>query len=133
MAKGNPRDPERERLWRRQLRQQRLSRLSVRDYCDLHRLHESAFYFWRREIAARDRQRHGAAGRTRRAARRDSAAVGRGPSEPAFVPVAVVDPPASLAAALDIRLASGHRLRVRTGCDLSLLARVVAVLEGRSC
>src|SRR5262245_28545781 len=121
MAKGNPRDPERERYWRRHVRQQRLSRVSVRDYCDLHRLHESAFYFWRREIAARDGRRHGASGPTT-------------PAEPAFVPVAVVDPPASRdAGVLEIRLASGHRLRVRAGCDRRLLADVVAVLEGRPC
>jgi hypothetical protein len=132
MAKGSPRDPQRERFWRRHVRQQRLSRLSVRDYCDLHRLYESAFYFWRREIAARDRQRN-----SRPAVcdgRRRSAANAAGPVEAAFLPVSVVEPPAAGdAAVLDIRLTSGHRLRVRAGCDRRLLADVVAVLEGRPC
>lgn len=128
MAKGNPRDPERERGWRRHLRQQRLSRLSVRDYCELHRLRESAFYFWRREIAARDRQRRGVAPPV--SLRRTAA----GPAGPAFVPLTLVEPrlPGN-GSVLDIRLTSGHRLRVRAGCDLSLLAQVVALLEGRSC
>src|SRR5438552_6158321 len=129
MAKGNPRDPERERGWRRHLRQQRVSRLSVRDYCELHRLHESAFYFWRREIAARDRQRHGAAGPTTRAARRRRAAAATGRAEPAFVSVTLIDPPTPRdAAILDIRLANGHRLRVRAGCDLPLLTHLIALL-----
>jgi hypothetical protein len=115
MAKGNPRDAERERRWRRHMRQQRRRRRSVREYCELHRLHESAFYFWRRVIADRDRER-------------------AHPVEPAFVPVTVVDPPTPRnAAVLDIRLTSGHRLRVRAGCDRQLLGEVIARLEGRSC
>ena len=115
MAKGNSRDPGRERRWRRHVRQQGRSRLSVRDDCGLHQLHESAFYFWRRVIADRDRER-------------------AQPIEPAFVPVTVAAPPASPdATVLDIRLASGHRLRVRVGCDRQLLGEVLARLEGRSC
>jgi hypothetical protein len=37
------------------------------------------------------------------------------------------------AAALDIRLAGGHRLRVRAGCDRDLLAAALAALGGRPC
>ncbi len=41
-------------------------------------------------------------------------------------------------AAIDIRLAEGHRVRIRSGCDRSLLADVLAMRrrsasEGRPC
>jgi hypothetical protein len=55
------------------------------------------------------------------------------PPAPAFVPVTVVEAPVHSNTAIDIRLVSGHRLRVRAGCDRRLLAEVVAVLEGKSC
>jgi hypothetical protein len=34
---------------------------------------------------------------------------------------------------IDIRLVSGHRLRIRAGCDLQWLSEVVAVLEVKTC
>jgi transposase len=117
MAQGKSRDPKRERFWRRHLRSQRASGLTIRDYCVEHDLSESSFHFWRREIADRDRRREAA----------ESTAA------PAFVPVTIVEPPAVGNAAIDIRLAGGHRLRVRAGCDPLLLAEVVAVLERRPC
>lgn len=114
MAKGNQRDPKRERRWRRHLRQQVRSRLTVRDYCQLHRLHESAFYFWRREVVVRDRQRNGAAGPTTRTTRQHAVAA-KERVEPAFVPVTVVQPRGRQEAVIDIRLRCGDRLRVRAG------------------
>jgi hypothetical protein len=117
MAQGKSRDPKRERFWRRHLKSQRASGLTIRDYCAGHELPESSFHFWRREIADRDRQREGA---------------GTTPA-PAFVPVTIIEPPMVANAAIDVKLASGHRLRVRAGCDSQLLAEVVAVLEGRPC
>ncbi len=117
MGQGKGRDPRRERTWRRHLRQQSNSGLTIRDYCIGHELPESSFHFWRREIAARDQQ----------------VSDGAPSAEPAFVPVTIVEPPALVNTAIDIRLVSGHRLRVRTGCDRQLLAEVVALLEGRPC
>jgi transposase len=117
MAHGKSRDPKRERFWRRHVKSQRASGQTIRDYCAGHDLPESSFHFWRREIANRDQQ-HQAASLT---------------PTPAFVPVTIVEPPTVSNAAIDIRLAGGHRLRVRAGCDRQLLAEVVAVLEGRPC
>ncbi len=59
---------------------------------------------------------------------------GRRP-EPAFVPVSIFGAAmrAPDAAAIDIKLTNGHRLRVRAGCDRRLLADVVAALEGKPC
>jgi transposase len=120
MAQGNVRDAKLERSWRRHFMRQQASGLTVRDYCLERELRESAFYFWRREIAKRDR------------ASAESAAAASC-QQPAFVPVTLVEATPSTASVIDIRLANGHRLRVRAGCDRQLLADVVTVLEGKSC
>jgi hypothetical protein len=54
------------------------------------------------------------------------------------VPVAVIDAPAHRDTPIDVRLAGGHRVRVRSGCDSALLADVIRLLrdtqvEGRPC
>jgi hypothetical protein len=116
MAQGNPRSAKLETTWRRHLKRQRSSGLTIRDYCSAHDLHESAFYFWRRAIAARDR-----------------ATTAEPASLPAFVPVQVVEASAAPKSVIAIRLASGHRLRVSAGCDRQLLTDVVAALEGKPC
>jgi hypothetical protein len=123
MAQGNSRDPQREQTWRRHLRRQRASGLTVRDYCVRHQLRETAFYFWRREIAARDDERHATS----------AADISATHPEPAFVPVTLVESLPRADSSIDIRLRSGHRLRVRAGCDRQLLSEVVALLEGRPC
>ena len=51
------RDREKERTWRRRLRDWRRSRLSVREFCDWHALSEPSFYAWRRELAQGGRKR----------------------------------------------------------------------------
>ena len=105
------RDLELERTWRRHLQRQRAGGLSVREYCLDHHLTESAFYFWRRTIAERDRE-----------------------AKPAFVPVVLADEPSPTSdSPIEIRLANGRRLRVRSGCDRRLLADIVALLEARPC
>jgi hypothetical protein len=114
------RDLKRERTWRQHIERQRRSGRTLRDYCSDHELTESAFYRWRRIIAERD----GAAGVLAPA----STAL------PAFVPVAVIDAPARRTSSpIDVCLADGRRVRVRSGCDRELLATVLALLEGRSC
>ena len=120
MAQGNARNSKLERTWRRHFKRQQRSGLTIRDYCFDRDLHESAFYFWRREIAARDR---GSA----------ASEVASSQSAPDFVPVTLTVAPVAATTPIDIHLASGHRLRVRAGCDRRLLAEVVAVLEGKSC
>jgi hypothetical protein len=100
--------------WRQVLRQWRGSGLSARGFCERQRIPESQFWWWKRRLAGEG----------------EAVPV---QSEPAFVPVTIVEPSAPSRPAIDIRLSSGHRLRVRAGCDRQLLAEVVAVLEGRSC
>jgi hypothetical protein len=66
--------------------------VTVCDYCLEYELRESAFYFWRREIAKRDR-----------AGAEAELAMASGQSAPAFLPVTVVETPAPTATAVDIR------------------------------
>ena len=109
------RDLKREKTWRCHIQRQRASGLTVRDFCLDHDLTESAFYFWRRVVAERDRE------------------VGDS-NTPAFVPITVVQAPAALNnSPIDIHLLSGRRVRIRTGCDRELLAAVLTLLEGGSC
>ena len=110
----NERDLKREQTWRQHLGRQQTSGQTARAYCQQHGLAETAFHYWRRTIAERDR-------RARRAS-----------PVPAFVPVTVVGP-AVAESPIDIRLAGGHRVRVRPGCDRDLLAAVLALLAARPC
>jgi hypothetical protein len=54
MAKGAARDLQREAAWRRRLSRHAESGQSVRVWCRKHRVTETAFYWWRRELARRD-------------------------------------------------------------------------------
>jgi hypothetical protein len=103
-----------ERAWRQHFERQRRSGRTVADYCHDQDLAEAAFYAWRRIVAARDEESE--------------------LSGPAFVPVTVVQPtPAFPPSPIDIHLAQGRRVRVRSGCDRDLLAAVLALLEERPC
>jgi transposase-like protein len=119
------RDLKRERTWRRHIERQRSSGQTIRMYCESHQLRETSFYFWRQEIAKRNRE---------------LAATAATASTPAFVPVAVIESPTDsrTESPIDIRLAEGHRVRVRSGCDRGLLADVLKLhcgenTEGRPC
>lgn len=111
------RDSKLEQFWRRHLSQQSASGLTIRDYCRKHALQEPSFYVWRRTISERDQAAHPS---------RDATPA----TQPAFLPVTFSDPQARHSAApIDIQLANGCRIRVRSGCDRSLLADVLAMLH----
>jgi len=116
MSKGKPRDPRKERYWRRLLAQRDKSGLSVRAFCELHGLSEPSFYAWRRMLAERD-----------------ALAVH-------FVPVELIPDENAASAtdgsvkALELVLRDGRLLRIGTGFDGSTLERLLALLEeGRPC
>jgi hypothetical protein len=141
-ARRRGRDPKKESDWRERLSDQARSGLTVRAFCEREALKETAFYFWRREIGRRDRQ----------AVRRRTPAL-------AFVEVHAAPKPAAVGAArpdfgefsrvepvrpqpvegadhdspLELVFSDHRRLLIRPGCDATLLARVLAVLEGRPC
>jgi len=106
---------EREQFWRRHINQQSASQLSIRAYCRRHGLKEHSFHSWRRTIAKRDH--HGKP-------------VPEPLGTPAFLPIAVVDGPARFHdSPIEIRLVDGRRVRIRAGCDRTLLADVLAILH----
>jgi hypothetical protein len=130
MAKrgGKRRDPAREKFWRRAIRDQQRSGLSVRDFCRREGLKDWTFRWWRQELARRDRQpapppRGGGDGEPTEAA-------------PAFLPVRIADlevVPSRPAPPIEIVLPNGPIVRVPTGFNPSTLGHVLAVLEGRPC
>ncbi len=114
MARRGRIDEAKHARWLQVLQQWQASGLSIRKFCREHGYHESQFGFWKRRLATK----------------LDGAAAA---PKPSFLPVTVVNVSAPPPPVIDIRLASGHRLRVRAGCNRQLLADVVAVLEGKSC
>src|ERR1700733_9309629 len=85
MAKrgGKRRDPAREKFWRRTIRDQQRSGLSVRDFCGREGLKDWTFRWWRAEVGRRDRQPSAAFKGERQGEPTEAAT--------AFLPVRVVD------------------------------------------
>jgi len=113
--------------WQRLVRDHEASGSTVRDFCRDRGVNEHSFYVWRHKlVGGKDRTRHGGVPTTRRRARSSA----RG----AFVPVrlapAVESPGGS---DIEISFPSGHVLRVSRHVDAETLARVVGVLDARSC
>lgn len=132
MRRGE-RGREKERFWRGIVRRQRVSGMSVREFCRIEGLSEPSFYFWRRELPRR-RRRSGGSERTRPAGaaggRAPGAASSRSPrGAAAFVPVVVSD--AAAAAVVEIVLSDLTIVRVPPGCDRRTLALVLAALADR--
>jgi hypothetical protein len=118
----------REKFWRRTIRQQQPSGLTVRAFCLREELKDGAFRWWRQALARRDRE---ASAMTR--ADRDGK-----PTEaaPAFLPVRLIDLDAvspQSTPPIEIVLPTGSTVRVPSGFDPRTLGEVLAVLEGRSC
>src|SRR5512135_1356427 len=104
------RDEAKERYWRRVLAQWQASQpTTVRAFCAAQKLAPPAFYWWRREIQRRDRDR------------------------PQFLPVRVVaeanpKPAEDDGGAIEVVLGSGRCLRVRPGFDRETLVRLLEAL-----
>jgi len=127
MAKGRARSGRGEAYWRRIVRQQAASGVTIRDFCRTSKLRESAFYFWRKELLRREAMqlRH-----------HDHVP---SPVPAAFVPVSVTTEAAesgaheatanTQAGRIEIVLAGGQRIRVTAPVDRQALADVLAVLS----
>jgi hypothetical protein len=123
MTKGKDRDERLEAKWRRIIREHTHSGLNIRVFCRKRKLHESAFYFWRRELERRDVARNKAEREQRN----------RPSAQAAFVPVRVTDEVRVDAARIEIVLSVGRRIHVAAPVDRQALADVLAVLEGQPC
>ena len=102
------RDPGREAFWRQTLADFRKSGLSVREFCRREKLHESAFYAWRRTIKS--------------AAPSNAAA-----KPPAFLPLVLGE--VHTAASITLELRGGRSLRLSESFPVDRLASLVLALE----
>ena len=122
-------DSERQRYWEEVLGRFGQGGQTVRAFCRAEGLRESAFYFWRQELARRARR---AAAKSPRATASEVSP--RRDAGPAFLPVQVVEPGVPEAdRGVEIVLARGCTVRVPLGFDRQTLADVLSVLEVRPC
>jgi hypothetical protein len=144
------RDPALERAWRERVARWAASGLSVRAFCRQQGLIETSFYYWKRELRAREASVTAATGST---APSHAASPAMAPTKspvprqrsvrqqpvvkkfaPMFVPVTVLP---GLTLSVEVRCPSGHVVLV-SACDLASLASLLAALtpperETRSC
>lgn len=121
MAKRR-RSLEREARWRDVLRRHGASGLSVRAFCRREKLHESAFYFWRRAVAERDAEAvNGAVATKAKTARA---------REPEFLPVMLRRESTTSGLALELR--SGSVLRFGDSMPIERVAELIRALEGEA-
>jgi transposase-like protein len=139
--RNRPCDPQLQRYWEDVMRRWQKSGQEVRAFCRNEGLHESSFYFWRREVAQRKEQRKEQKGQITKKGKAVSTVKGsvkqRLPQkpQPSFLPVRVVASPENEAAhgGVEIVLVQGRVVRVTPGFDWQTLAEVLSVLEPRPC
>jgi transposase len=116
-------DASKQRRWLELMRLWRQSQLTIREFCDRHRLSEPNFYVWRRVLRERGLIQ-------------DRPASPR-PSQPAPTPAAFVkltlDAQARRATPIDLVLSERRRLRVRPGFDPATLQQLLRLLEEPTC
>ena len=149
-------DPQKQAYWEAVVRRWRGGSQSVRAFCRAEGLRESAFYFWRRELARRGQPSHAKrapdAARGSRCQARSAMTSSRlprpgsrlvpGPT-PSFLPVHVVAASGCsgvteerhplAGGGVEIILTQGRAVRVQAGFDRQTLAEVLAVLEAEPC
>jgi hypothetical protein len=126
-------DQARRQQWWMAIQQWQSSGQSVRAFCRQAGLKESAFFFWRRELALQDRA-DTALPPSPSCQRKTSPPVAPTGAAARFLPVQVVagrDP--RRAGDIEIVLGSGRAVRVPPQFDKQTLADVLAVLEAPSC
>jgi hypothetical protein len=126
--KGPRRDVEKERFWRRTIRQQRQSGRTVRDYCRENALSEPSFYAWRREITRRSRPR---ATTTDRRSAKPATLVPAKP--PRFVSVQLASETMPSSAAIEVALPSGVMLKLSATMEPAAVAALVHAWEEGRC
>jgi hypothetical protein len=116
MGRKNRIDHDKHAYWTQMLQRWRASGQTIREFCRIQRLHESQFGFWKRQLIAQI-----------------DAAQTQTQAKPAFLPVILTPSTRTPDGPIEIRLNSGHRLRVRADCDRQLLAELVSLLEEKPC
>ena len=111
-------DANKQRRWLDLIRLWRRSQLTVREFCDNHRLSEPSFYAWRRLLRER-----GLLSEKRTI---------QAPTPAAFVKLTLDAEPAA-PTAIELVLNAGRLLRVRPGFDPAMLRQLVRLLEEPAC
>lgn len=114
-VKGPGRSQRREDHWRRIVRRQPASGLSIRAWCDHQGVKEASFYAWRRTLAQRDVNRE--------------AAVKEPPAQLVALDVAGSTHSLSIGAAPLQLVIADLRIEIRPGFDDDTLRRVLGVLR----
>jgi hypothetical protein len=111
-----PADPRKQQHWLQHVRRWQASQLSVREYCERHRLGEASFYSWKRRL-----QQRALLGAT----------APDGANPPLFLPVAI--PAADTTRGLAVVFPDGLSVRVAAGFDAATLRQLLAVLREQPC
>jgi hypothetical protein len=121
---GRRRDVEKERHWRRVIREAAGSGMSIREFCRRQRVKESQFYWWQRRLKQRPEAARATGTRARPVGgagwKASFALVSEQPGEPSTIGIELV-------------LANGRRLRIGHGVDERTLRTVLAVVERERC
>ena len=127
MSKGPDRDVKKWDRWRGLVARQSRSGQSIRAFCREHGLGESAFYFWRRQVASETP----APDVLRESSGRSSELLSRGDDSPrGFMPVEVTGGDTS--GQVEVQLKSGVIVRVHGSVDDELITTVLSALTGRA-
>jgi len=116
--RGRRPDAQKEQYWRKTIREAVRSGMSVRSYCQQHKLSESQFHWWQRKFE--EKRLHRKPGRKNAAVAQTSFAL-------------VSDDPEGMDAGIELVLGNGHRLRIRKGVDETTLRAVLAAMEPERC
>ena len=129
MSKGPDRDVKKWDRWRGLVGRQSRSGQSVRAFCREHGLGESAFYFWRRQLAS-EKRTPDTLRRSSLRSRRDGSRDDDSPR--GFLPVEVTGGDCS--GQVEVQLESGVIVRVHGSVDGELITTVLsALMERASC
>lgn len=111
-------DASKQQRWLDLMRRRHKSQLTVREFCERHRLSEADFYRWQRVLRERDLL--------------DDQFTSVSPTPTAFVELTTDAAPAS-ATAVDVVLNERRLLRVHPGFDPATVLQLVRLLEEPAC
>lgn len=114
------RDMEKERHWRKVIREAARSGVSIRQFCQQRKLKESQFYWWQRELKKRQQAR---------ALRREDRGKATKSTGQATFALVGEDGGELGSSGIELVLRDGRRLRIGKGVDEATLRTVVGVLE----
>jgi hypothetical protein len=114
MAWGQ-RDPVLEQRWRERIAKWQASGLSVRAFCEQRGLTEASFYYWKRELQARDAAAAVVSAKSRHG----------NESRPTFIPLTVIP---TATTSVEVRCPSGHVVCLPS-CEVSVLTSLFAALN----